>query len=207
MRIIRVYGHLARLLGRRVFRAEVASAAEAVRFLLANFPWLEPHMSSQRYRVKLGRRIIGEDELQEPAGAQEISFVPVIGGAGAAGRIIAGVALIALSFVSFGAGAWAGIGGWSATAGSAAVAGSASTAVFGIGMALALGGVAQLLTPTPGMGGFMMSDEARDPRKNYSFSGIQNGARLGLSVPIKYGKRWSGSIKISQEVDVVQVVA
>lgn len=203
MRTIRVYGLLARFLGRRVFRAEVASAAEAMRFLLANFPQLEAHMSDQRYRVKLGARAIGEEELAEPAGAQEIAIVPIIGGAGAVGRIIAGVALIALSFVSFGAGAWAGIGGW------AGVAGSASTAVFGLGASLALGGIAQLLTPVPrldGAGGQWQTDEAQDPRKTYSFSGIQNNSRLGLSASLIYGRRVVGSNIVSQEIDVVQVL-
>ena len=40
LRTIRIYGRLAKFLKRRKFEAEVASAAEAVRFLLANFPHL-----------------------------------------------------------------------------------------------------------------------------------------------------------------------
>lgn len=194
MRTIRVYGQLARFLGRRVFRAEVASAAEAMRFLLANFPQLESHMSDQRYRVKLGRRAIGEDELQEPAGAQEISIVPVIGGAGAVGRIIAGVALLVAAFAIPGFAAWAGP--------------AAFTLITGLGASMALGGVAQLLTPVPrfDIGGNQgQTNEAQDPRKTYGFSGIQNNPRLGLSVPIIYGRRVIGSNPVSQEIDVVQV--
>jgi predicted phage tail protein len=199
MRVIRVYGRLAKFLGRRVFRAEVASAAEAMRFLVANFPQIEGHMNDQRYRVKLGPRAIGEDELQEPAGAQEISFVPVIGGAGAVGRIIAGVALIALSIAS--------------GAGFLGAAFAKNTGLFalttGLGASLALGGVAQLLTPVPRFdagGNQGQTDEAQDPRKTYSFSGIQNNTRLGLSAALIYGRRVVGSNIVSQEIDVVQVL-
>jgi predicted phage tail protein len=199
MRVIRVYGRLAKFLGRRVFRAEVASAAEAMRFLVANFPQIEGHMNDQRYRVKLGPRAIGEDELQEPAGAQEISLVPVIGGAGAVGRIIAGVALIALSFAS--------------GAGFLGVAFAKNTGLFalttGLGASLALGGVAQLLTPVPRFdtgGNQGQADEAQDPRKTYSFSGIQNNTRLGLPAALIYGRRVVGSNIVSQEIDVVQVL-
>jgi predicted phage tail protein len=201
MRVIRVYGRLAKFLGRRVFRAEVASAAEAMRFLVANFPQIEGHMNDQRYRVKLGPRAIGEDELQEPAGAQEISIVPVIGGAGAVGRIIAGVALIAGAFII----------------GQPWLGAFAFTIITGIGASLALGGVAQLLTPVPrfdaggnaggNAGGKQgQTDEAKDPRKTYSFSGIQNNTRLGLSAALIYGRRVVGSNIVSQEIDVVQVL-
>lgn len=197
--MIRVYGRLAKFLGRRVFRAEVASAAEAMRFLVANFPQIEGHMNDQRYRVKLGPRAIGEDELQEPAGAQEISIVPVIGGAGAVGRIIAGVALIALSIAS--------------GAGFLGAAFAKNTGLFalttGLGASLALGGVAQLLTPVPRFdagGNQGQTDEAQDPRKTYSFSGIQNNTRLGLSAALIYGRRVVGSNIVSQEIDVVQVL-
>ena len=193
MRVIRVYGRLAKFLGRRVFRAEVASAAEAMRFLVANFPQIEGHMNDQRYRVKLGPRAIGEDELQEPAGAQEISIVPVIGGAGAVGRIIAGVALIAGAFII----------------GQPWLGAFAFTIITGIGASLALGGVAQLLTPVPRFdagGNQGQTDEAQDPRKTYSFSGIQNNTRLGLSAALIYGRRVVGSNIVSQEIDVVQVL-
>jgi predicted phage tail protein len=98
LRKIRVYGQLAKFLGQRVFEADVASAAEAVRFLVVNFPQLEKHMADQHYRVSVGSYDLTLDELHDPAGQQEIKVVPVLVGAGAVGRIIVGVALIALSF-------------------------------------------------------------------------------------------------------------
>ena len=82
LRTIRIYGRLAKFLKRRKFEAEVSSAAEAVRFLLANFPQLERHMADQHYRVSVGGYDLAEDELHDPAGQQEIKIVPVLAGAG-----------------------------------------------------------------------------------------------------------------------------
>jgi predicted phage tail protein len=95
LRKIKLYGKLAKFIGHRVLEADVATAAEAVRFLLANWPEAEAHMNDQHYRVSIGTYDIDLEELHHPAGAAPISFVPVVAGAGAVGRIIIGVALIA----------------------------------------------------------------------------------------------------------------
>ena len=201
LRKIKLYGKLAKFIGKRVLEADVATAAEAVRFLLANWPELEAQMSDQHYRVSIGTYDIDLEELHHPAGAAPISFVPVVAGAGAVGRILAGVALIALAFIP-------GIG----TATAAAIAAGAKagltvvgTALFGLGASLALGGVAQLLTPTPKVP--QGADKQDDPRKSYSFSGIQNTSRQGVPVPIVYGETIVGSVVISAGIDTVQVAA
>jgi predicted phage tail protein len=90
--------------------------------------------------------------------------------------------------------------------------------VFGVGASLALGGVAQLLTPVPKISGpgaasmGSMSSGAKgaddsDPRKNYSFSGIQNTSRQGVPVPVIYGEVIVGSVVISAGIDVDQVAS
>ena len=196
MREIRLYGKLAKFLGRRVFRAEVGSAAEAVRFLVANFPQVEKHMADQHYRVSLGERDLELDEIHHPSGQQVIKIAPVIAGAGSVGRILLGAALIAVSFVTFGAGALAGLG----------VAGAwGSSLLFGVGASLLLGGVAQLLSPVPETP--MGMDSASDPRKSYSFSSIQNTSRQGTPVPVVYGEVIVGSVVISAGIDIAQVAA
>lgn len=187
MRIIRVYGRLAQELGQRVFRAEVETAAEAVRFLIANFPHIEGHMAEQSYRVRVGRHVIGEDELHYPAGSREaISITPVIAGRGAVGRIIVGVLLIAASFL---------------IPGLALFGVALAPLAFGIGISLVLGGVAQLLSPTPGTN--LGAGGEKDPRvDSYSFSGIQNTSRSGLPIPIIYGETVVGSITISAGISI-----
>ena len=197
LRKIKLYGKLAKFIGHRVLEADVATAAEAVRFLLANWPELEAHMSDQHYRVSVGTYDIDLEELHHPAGAAPISFVPVVAGAGATGRIIAAIALIAASFffpAAAPAAAALTIGGSTFTA--------VGAAIFFAGVSLLLTGVAQLLTPTP-----TTSKDEGDPRKSFSFSGIQNVSRAGVPVPVVYGETLVGSVVISAGIDIVQVSA
>ena len=191
LRKIKLYGKLAKFVGHRILEADVATAAEAVRFLVANWPELERHMADQHYRVSVGTYDLDLDELHDPAGQQEIKIVPVMAGAGATGRIIAGIALVAFSLLLPGVGA--------------AIGGALMTKIGLIGGALILGGVAQLLTPTPRIP--TGPDTQNDPRKSYSFSGVQNTSRQGVPVPIIYGETIVGSVTISAGIDTVQVQA
>jgi predicted phage tail protein len=200
LRKIKLYGPLAQFIGRRVLQADVASAAEAVRFLVANFPAVEKHMADQHYRVTVGSEDLTLDQLHEPTGLQDIKIVPVLTGAGGStGSILAGVALIALSF-GIGAIASAGV-----ALGGLAGIGTVGTAFVGVGASLVLGGVAQLLSPVPTV--TQGANSNTDPRKSYSFSGIQQTSRQGTPVPICYGLTLTGSVVISAGIDTEQVKA
>jgi predicted phage tail protein len=131
LRKIKLYGKLAKFIGHRVLEADVATAAEAVRFLVANWPELEAHMSEQHYRVSIGTYDLTAEELHDPAGAAPISFVPVVAGAGAVGRILIGVALIAAAFFTAGAQAMPGLLGLAAPV-------AVSTVLFQLASALRL---------------------------------------------------------------------
>jgi predicted phage tail protein len=202
LRKIKLYGKLAKFIGHRVLEADVATAAEAVRFLVTNWPELEKHMADQYYRVSIGTYDLLAEELHDPAGQQDIEIVPVMAGAGAVGRIIAGVALIAFAVFALPGLLLPGVlsGAFSSTAAMAAI-----NLTIGLGASLALGGVAQLLTPTPKIP--TGPDTQNDPRKSYSFSGIQNTSRQGTPVPIVYGETIVGSVVISAGIDTVQVQA
>lgn len=206
LRKIRVYGRLAKFLGQRFFEADVASAAEAVRFLVTNFPQLEKHMADQYYRVSVGSYALTLDELHDPAGQQEIKLVPVLVGAGGAGgKILAGIGLIALAFViGPAAGGFLGIGAGLGGAGAGLVGGAFASAIGFIGLSLVIGGVSQLLSPVPKIN--EGPDTTNDPRKSYSFSGIQQTSRQGVPVPIVYGETLVGSVVISAGIDTAQVV-
>lgn len=179
LRKIKLYGALAKFVGTRILYADVSSAADAIRFLVANFAGIEQHMSDSYYKVSVGTYALVEDELHTPVGNQDIQIIPVIGGAGAVGRIILGVVLIGLSFIP-------GIGALVAPV------------LFGLGASLVLGGVSQLLTPVPVIS--KGPDKQDDPQKSYSFSGVQQTSRQGIPVPIVYGKRLTGSVVISAGV-------
>ncbi len=211
LRKVRLYGQLAKFVGKRVLMADVATAGEAVRFLIANFPELERHMSDQYYRVDIGGYDLALDELAYPAGNDDIKIVPVLAGAGGnTTRILLGVALIAVAIavptVGMGLGGATGFGaGAAAGAGATATASFASTMVAlggNIGIALVLSGVAGLLTPTP-----KLPESQDDPTNSFSFSGIQQTNRAGTAVPVCYGEVLTGSVVVSAEVDVTQVQA
>lgn len=202
LRKVRLYGELAKVVGRRVLEAELSSAAEAVRMLIANFPQLERHMADRHYKVLVGDGALTLDDLHYPVGQEEIKIVPVIVGAGGnVGKIFAGAALIALAaFNPFGA---ATIGTLGLTAPIAVT--SLLPSVGAIGASLVLSGVAGIISPVPKVP--QGPDTEQDPRKSFSFSGIQNTSRGGTPVPIVYGKTLTGSVVVSAGIDTEQVQA
>jgi predicted phage tail protein len=206
LRKIKLYGQLAKFIGSRVLEADVATAAEAVRMLAANFPGLEKHMADQHYRVTVGTYDLTLDEIHDPAGQQDIMIVPVIAGAGAVGRIVTGIALIAGAIILGPlAGGFMGLGLGLSGAGMGIIGGSAAVLLGGFGASLILGGVAELLTPVPTIPQGAGSDN--DPRKTFNFSGIQQTSRQGVPVPCVYGLTLVGSVVISAGIDTVQVSA
>ena len=208
LRKIKLYGQLAKFIGRRVLEADVATAAEAVRMLVANFPGLEQHMAEQYYRVTVGTYDFGLDEIHDPAGQQDIKIMPVVAGAGGGLKIAIGVALIATAFITMGASLGFSAAGFTASAASAWATGGWATvaAIAGnIGIGLVLTGTAQLLTPVPKIP--QGPDTVDDPRKTANFSGIQQTSRQGVPVPAVYGLTLVGSVVISAGTDTVQVKA
>ena len=199
---VRLYGQLAEFVGRKVIEADLSSAAEAVRMLIANFPELDRHMAYQNYRVLVGDGALTLDDLHNPVGQEEIKIVPVIVGAGGnVGQILSGAALIALAaFNPFGA---ATIGTFGLTAPIAVTSLLPSVGIIGAG--LVLNGVAGIISPVPSLP--QGPDTVQDPRKSFSFSGVQNTSRAGTPVPIVYGKTLTGSVVISAGIDTEQVQA
>ena len=105
LRKVKLYGELADFIGHKELDAVINSTADAIRFLVSNFPKLEAHMADRHYKVLVDKSEIGEDEIQYPIGKSSVSIVPVITGAGGnTGRILLGAALIGASFLFPGAG-------------------------------------------------------------------------------------------------------
>tara|TARA_R100001224_G_scaffold62981_1_gene37694 strand:+ start:276 stop:884 length:609 start_codon:yes stop_codon:yes gene_type:complete len=201
MRKIKLYGDLVKITGHKELEAAVNTTAQAVSFLINNFPELESHMANKYYQVLLDKKEeVGIEELHYPVGKSDIKFVPVISGSGGFGRALLGGALIALSFGAFGA-----FGAQALTLkGGFAAAGLGAKAAFGIGAGLVLGGVSEMLFPTPKMQEF---SSEQDPRLSFSFNGTQQTSRAGTPVPLIYGEIFSGSVVISSSIDTEQVQA
>jgi predicted phage tail protein len=215
MKVVKVYGALRKRLGQCRFQFEADTPAQAIKALCANFPGLDKWLIDSEqdgvgYRVTIGKEKIGEDDVSPllmPWSEREVfSITPVVAGAGSIGRILAGVALIALSFVTFGGTAFAGAAsttGLGIFGGTGAAWGS--VALFGIGATLLLGGVAQLLSPAPTFSGLERGKEAAR-LESFTFSSIVNTTQQGMPVPICYGRAYVGSAVISSGLDVDQLI-
>ena len=202
---LKLYGDLADFIGHKQFEVKVHSVAQAVSFLINNFPDAEAYMANRQYKVLVNKYEIDETEIQHPIGQQDISFVPVISGAGGGfGRVLTGAALIGASFLFPGAGAF----GTTSFFGKAAVAGGVltkvGTAVSLIGAGMVLSGVSEMLFPVPRPKDI---SNPSDPRISFGFNGIQQSSRAGTTHPIVYGEIFTGSVVISAGIDTEQVRA
>ena len=202
LRKIKLYGELAKFLGEKTLEAEVNNAAQAIRFLVVNFPKLEKHMADRSYRVLVDKWELDEKELHYPSGASDIKIVPVVGGAGGNfGRVLLGAALIGASFMFPGSGIF---GGGSEVAKAAALK-APTLAKIGsitsvIGASLVLNGIATMLAPVE-----TIPEENQDPRRSFNFSGIQNTTKAGVAVPVIYGRTMTGSVVVSANITNEQV--
>ena len=203
LRTVRLYGELAEFVGHKELDAVITCTADAMRFLVSNFPGLEAHMADRYYQVLVDDYEIGEEDIHNPIGQSDISIVPVIIGAGGnTGRFILGAALL-------GGAIFAG-GGFGALFGEGLVFGGGKFGAFlgnfaaNLGTGLLIQGVSNLLFPQPEPKEF---NNEQDPRISFSFSGVQNTSRAGTSHPIVYGEIVTGSVVISAGIDTNQVSA
>lgn len=173
VRTIRLYGRLGSTFG-RVHRLAVGSAAEAVRALCTQVPGFERFLMQAKdngmgFSVFLGRRNLVEDELDGPAGHDDIRIAPILLGAknGGVFNIILGAVLIF-------AGAVAGLFQLYPLA----------TALAGMGWGMIAGGVVQLLSPSPkGIG----AQDRPDNKPSHAFNGPVNTQAQGNPVPYLFG--------------------
>ena len=192
MKVVKVYGALRKKLGQCRFEFYADTPAQALKALCVNFPGLERWLIDREgegigFRVTVGRERITNGNVEDlalPWSEREVfSITPVVCGAGRGfGEILAGIGLIALSFV----------------------VPFASTVLFNFGVALVLGGVAQMLSPQPDLGFNNGKDAAR--LESFTFSNIVNTSKQGLPVPIAYGRVFTGSAVVSSGLDVDQLV-
>ena len=112
------------------------------------------------------------------------------GAGGGFGRFLLGAALITVGVMSGGAFTFAsGLTGgfWAKTA-------------ITMGAGLALGGVAQMLSPQP------QRPKEANKNESFGFGGVVNTVNQGVPVPICYGRLYVGSAAISVGLDTDQVV-
>ena len=195
LRTVKVYGHLAEHCGQSVFEALVRVPADAIKFLLCNFPELRSLMRDGYYKVAVGKFDLQladhPEQLHYPMGADDVvKIIPVVSGAGGRrglGQILLGAALITTAVFTGGSSLALGVGGFSGGVG-------ISAAVGNIGLYLALGGVAQLITPVP------QQPELGEGQGGFAFSDPRNTSQEGIPVPVVYGEMIVGSVVLSTKL-------
>ncbi|BEM24344.1 tail assembly protein [Serratia nevei] len=188
LRTVRFHGPMIQLFGREFkYRAmTVTKAIDAMKNLLPGFEryMLEAHKRGLTFSIFVGKRNVGQDELELTKGSEEIHLVPVVIGSKRAGlfQTILGVALIgaAIVFSPAALGVFSATGGW--------------TTMAYTGAAMALGGVVQMLSPQ--MGGLRMR-QGPENKPSYAFGGPVNTTAQGNPVGVLYGTREIGGAIIS----------
>lgn len=167
-----LYGQL-RQFGRS-FRLSVRTPAEAIKALCVQIPGLERFISSAKSRgiefaVFRGTTPLGEKDMGF-TGAGDIRIAPVITGSKRAGLLqtIIGAVLIAVSFIP------------------------GFQVLLAPGIALAAGGVIQMLSP---QASGLKTSAAPENTPGYAFGSAKNTTASGNPVPLCIGeRRWGGAI-------------
>lgn len=172
-----LYGGL-RECGRR-FDLQVSSPAEAVHALMVQIPALRKKLMKGFYQVRFGRRDWSEAELKSSFGETAegiLHIVPRVQGAGKNGGIIQTIVGVVIAVVgAYFAQPWA----------------------VQLGIGLAVGGVAQMLTKPPKF----EQGKGVESSRNSSFSNLSNTAAQGQPMPLAYGRIYCGSRVVSQGIE------
>ena len=198
---IRLLGEVGRKFGRR-FQLAVKTPAEALRALCVQIPELRQYLLESgekgiNWRVVTDHAMgLEEEQLLWPM-SKRMVLAPIPAGRGATGKIIAGVALVALAILVPGIG-----GGTAATIFGTAFS-STSLAIGTVGLSLIFAGVAELLTPTPKMpnvgsvgGGPNSGRSTEEQLKSFTFDKSNANSLQGEVVPVLYGERIIGALPV-----------
>ena len=198
LRTVKVYGHLAEHCGQSVFEALVRVPADAIRFLLCNFPELRSLMRDGYYKVAVGKYDLQladhPEQLHYPMAADDVvKIIPVVSGAGGKGlgQILLGAALIGVSLLVPGSGV-AGTSFLGSAGAGASLGANLAVAAGNLGLALSLGGIATMITPVP-----QQPEAPGEGQGGFAFSGAINTSQEGIPVPVVYGEMIVGSVVLS----------
>ena len=227
---VRLLGDLGERYGAEHEYYNLKSPAEAIKLLCINKPEFmqelcEAHEHGIGYRVIQAGTDLDYPDLELPLGSHDLIVTPVVtgsGGGGGVGRILAGVGLIAASFLLPGAGLFGATSLFGASAVAGGIGTALGTAFSAIGASLILGGVSEIIAPQPVIpnlrGSFasnrFLSAESTstdgpqsvtrgtDGRQSYAYTGAANTVGVGAVIPVAYGEVLSGSHLLSATVEV-----
>lgn len=211
MKNVYLHGELGELYGKE-FSLNIKTPIQAIKLLGCQIDGFMEDVKKGNYRfIKDNEEMVFAELICGMGAYKDLHIVPEISGSKkqGLGKIIAGVAVASLAFgaapaavaLDFSAGASGGLGATAFSAfGISATYGN--VALFGASMAL--GGVAQLLSPTPNVSSYA-AQERPDQRASFILQGPTNTIQEGNPVPIVYGKMLTGSILVSAGLTTEQI--
>lgn len=200
MRNVYLHGKLGDDFG-KLHILDVRTAGEAVRALIANFPSISGPLRDGAWHiirgdVKDGIDLDEEDVADLKLGKADLHIVPAVVGAKEGGgngllKIVLGVALVGAAFAFSGGALLSPI----------MSTGLLSNVTWGnlaiIGAAVALAGVAQLLSP---------EEDSKEKNDNsFLMSGPSNVGAQGSAVPLIYGEVIAGTVPISAGLTIENI--
>ena len=193
---VKLLGELGRRFGRS-YRFMANSPKDVISALSNQLAGFKDYLTGA-HEDGIGFRLVDEDaegmdyeEIMMPC--RQLVIAPIISGAGNIGRILIGIALIALAFIPFGGAAFAGF-----VAGKFAIG---SGILFSLGTSLVLTGVAALLTPP------VKQPKETERKDSFLFDRATELSSQGSPVPILYGRFLAASPLIISSAITTQQVA
>lgn len=193
---VHLHGHLAeKFEGSYQFLA--SSPGEVLRALMAQVKDFTKTIGEGNYRITQGNEVIDETLFNFRFGqyCNEMHIIPMLEGSGndGLGKIIAGTLLIATA-IAIPGGVFGGGPGFFGAGSTAGAIGAGELAA--LGGAIALGGVSQMLSPTPRLGN-VFDRESAEERPSHLLGGLSNLIEQGPVVPVPYGTVRAGARPIS----------
>lgn len=171
---------------------EAKSVVEALSLLTKQVQALRPALGKERYEVRV-LKCETVDSLVNPSDLKEIHIIPSFDGGKRGGffQIALGAILIAASIMLPGGQFALGFMTFNLNA-----------ALFAVGATLLLGGVIQLLSPTPKIDNGPL---AQDPEASKYLGPPKNTTRIGTRIPIGYGRFKVYGHILSAQIDAKEV--
>jgi predicted phage tail protein len=193
---VKLLGELGRRFGRS-YRFMANSPKDVISALSNQLAGFKDYLTGA-HEDGIGFRLVdGDAEGMDYGGmmmpCRQLVIAPIISGGGNIGRILIGIALIALAFIPFGGAAFAGF-----VAGKFAIG---SGILFSLGTSLVLTGVAALLTPP------VKTPEETEVTDSFLFDRATELSSQGAPVPILYGRFLAASPLIVSSAITTQQVA
>lgn len=194
---VKLLGELGRRFGRS-YRFMASSPKDVISALSNQLAGFKDYLTGA-HEDGIGFRLVDEDadgmdyeKVMMPC--RQLVIAPVISGGGTLGKILLGVALIALAFIP-------GIGTAVAVGAAKASFTAIGSLLFGLGTSLVLAGVAALLTPP------VKQPKETERKDSFLFDRATELSSQGAPVPILYGRFLAASPLIISSAITTQQVA